>query len=127
MVDGVHGVLIRHAPKLVEPEHRKERGNVTTLVLQTVVAIALVMLKMPVNVIRGHAEVNITTKFDFWHSFDELMQHYVKQTNRLFQIFHKVHVNQTNFVVTTADVLEIAGDAMIMMIVRITAMNNIAV
>ena len=55
------------------------------------------------------------------------MQHYVKQTNRLFQIFHKVHVNQTNFVVTTADVLEIAGDAMIMMIVRITAMNNIAV
>ena len=32
-----------------------------------------------------------------------------------------------NFVVTTADVLEIAGDAMIMMIVKITAMKNIAV
>ena len=63
MVDGVHGVLIRHAPKLVEPGHRKERGNVTALLLQMVVAIVLVMLKIPVNVIRNHAEVNIANRF----------------------------------------------------------------
>ena len=66
MANGVHGaimVIIRHVPKAVEVEHREERGNVITLLLQTAVAIALEMLKIPVNVIRNHAEVNIANRF----------------------------------------------------------------
>ena len=51
----------------------------------------------------------------------------MQQTNRFFPIFQKVHVDQMNFVVTTANVSMITGDAIITMIVKITAMNKIAV
>ena len=79
MADGVHGALIRHVPKPVEAEHRKERGNVIALLLQTTVAIALEMLKIPVDVIRNHARVNITFGIDFCSRFDEF---------ELFQLRH---------------------------------------
>ena len=76
MANGVHGaimVIIRHVPKAVEVEHREERGNVITLLLQTAVAIALEMLKIPVNVIRNHARVNITIGIDFCSRFDVII------------------------------------------------------
>ena len=87
MADGVHGALIRHVPKPVEAEHRKERGNVIILLLQMAEAIALAMLKIPVDVIRNHAQVDVTNEIDYFSSFDvtlKLIQHYVKQTSRFF-------------------------------------------
>ena len=127
MADGVHGALIRLVPNPVEAEHRKERGNVITLRLQMAEAIALAMLKITVDVIRNHALVNVTIEINFCSRFDVIMQNYVQQTNRFFPFFHKVHADQINYVVTTGDVLMRTGDAMILMIVKITVMNKIAV
>ena len=128
MADGVHGALIRHVPKPVEAEHRKERGNVITLLLQTVVAIALAMLKIPVDVIRNHAQVDVTNEIDYFSSFDvtEINSALCATSKHIFPFF-KVTVDQINFVVTTANVLMITGDAMILTIVLITVMNKIVV
>ena len=58
MVDGVHGALILHVPRLVGLEQRKERGNVTILPHQTAAIFALVILELLKTAILIHAQVN---------------------------------------------------------------------